>query len=74
MSRRYISLSDSQGSYCDICKGRGYTHELATVCVKYETDALDPPNHIRSSSQCTSCATEPIKMLGDTDKDFRYKG
>ena len=72
MSRKYLSIADSQGSYCDICRGRGLSI-LADCCVRYETDMVDPPNHIRSGSWCMSCSSDAIAQLGGTDKDHRHQ-
>lgn len=71
MSRKYISIADSQGAYCDICRGRGHS-ETASCCVTYETNVADPPFHIRSGSWCSACAGDAIALLGGTDKDFRF--
>jgi hypothetical protein len=72
MSRKFLSISDSQGAYCDICRGKGYGAQTANYCVKYETDTADPPFHIRHGSWCSACAADALALLGGTDKDFRF--
>ena len=72
VSRKYLAIADSQGAYCDICRGRGLS-VLADCCVRYETDMVDPPNHIRSGSWCMSCSQDAIAQLGGTDKDHRHQ-
>ena len=53
---------------CQFCKAQGYRME-AHYTVTYDSEALDPPNHIQKVELCLTCSKPAISTVGITPRN-----